>query len=169
MINDTHVHVWHPPTLAHAVTGTFADAAGAVAGTIVLKRSAAASTGVITVPLKVPMNDGPEKGAYLVSIDCFWENLVAVTTSTDLVINKFALPADTAAFPAATALAFTYDTGHDTAPERLTFEQHTCKLTLTTPIWVEDDFIINIQATFVCGAAVIIDWIGVRANYTLRL
>jgi hypothetical protein len=99
MINDTHVHVWHPPTLVHRLT----------------------------------------------------------------------LPADTAAFAAVESLAFTYDTGNDTAGERLTLAKHSMTLTLTTPVWIEDDHLLQVQVSYDAGATSDLTLFGARANYTYRL
>jgi hypothetical protein len=169
MFNDTHMHKWHSPARSHAITGTWTAAAGAIGNTIVYKKTANAETSIITVPIELPMNDGPAKGAYLVSVDVYYELLSAVATTVDALIYKITLPANTAAIGTAESLAFSYDTGSDTAGERNTQDQHTMTLTLTTPVWVEDDHVIQVQITFVCGGTVVVDWIGARANYTYRL
>ena len=167
--HDTHVHKWHPPTQCHTITGTWANAAGQVGNTIVHKKTANAETSILTVPLELPMNDGVEKGAYLVSVDVYTEQLVADTTTTDAAIHRVTLPVQGAAIGAIEVLAFAYDVGNDTAGERDAADQHTMTLTLTTPIWVEEDHVIQVVLTFVCGGAVVIDYIGTRANYTYRL
>ena len=169
MFHDTHMHKWHSPSRLHAVTGTWADAAGAVGNTIVRKKTANAETSVVTVPIELPMNNGPEKGAYLVSIDVYYALLSAVATTVDALIHRLTLPADAAAIGTAESLAFSYDTGSDTAGERNSQDEHVMTLTLTTPVWVEDDHVIQVQLSFVCGGAVVVDFTGVRANYTYRL
>ena len=52
-MGETFVHFsqYIPPTAMMGVTGTYTQAAGAVTGTIALHRAAAASTGVITIPI----------------------------------------------------------------------------------------------------------------------
>jgi hypothetical protein len=167
-VHDTHMHTWIPCTAAHCVTGTWTMAAGAVANTIAMHKSANAETATVTIPILLPMNDGPEKGAYLTSVDVYFEQLAAAPTSCDALIHKVTLPADTVAIGAPESLAFSYDTGNDTAGERDNQDQHTMTLTLTTPLWIEDDVLIQVQLTFVCGGAVTLDILGARANYTLR-
>jgi hypothetical protein len=66
-------------------------------------------------------------------------------------------------------LAFAYDTGHDTAGERLTLDQHTMTLTLTTPLWVQDDQVVQVQIIINAAATSDITLFGARANYTYRL
>jgi hypothetical protein len=169
MFHDTHCHKWHAPTAAHCITGTWASAAGAVGNTIVRKKSANAETSIVTVPIELPQNDGPEKGACLVSLTVYYELLSAAATTVDALVHKVTLPANGAAIGTLESLTFDYDTGSDTAGERNTQDQHTMILTLDTPVWVEDDGVIQVQLTFVCGGAVVVDWIGVRASYTYRL
>lgn len=169
MFHDTHMHKWHSPARAHAITGTWADAAGQVANTIVRKKTANAETSIVTVPVELPQNDGPEKGAYLVSVDVYYALLSAAATSATAAIFRVTLPANGAAIGTLEALTFTYDTGSDAVNERNTQDEHAMTLTLDTPVWIEDDHVIQVQLTFVCGGAVVVDWIGLRANYTYRL
>ena len=169
MFHDTHVHKWHPPTQCHTITGTWANAAGAVGNVIVHKKTANAETSILTIPLELPMNDGPIKGAYLISVDVYTQQLSAATTTTDAAIHRVTTPVHGAAIGAIEVLPFAYDTGNDTAGERDDQDEHCMTLTLTDPVWVEDDHVIQVQLTFVCGGAVVVDYIGARANYTYRL
>jgi hypothetical protein len=170
MFHDTHMHKWHPPVRSHCVTGTWAAAAGQVANVIVWKKTANAETSTISIPITVPQNDGQEKGAYLVSVDVYFQILTAACTTLTAYIYRSVLPADTVAFGTAEALTFTYDTNHATAGNRVLVDEHTMTLTLTTPVWVEDDHVIQVQLTNVAGAGGgVFDFIGMRANYTYRL
>jgi hypothetical protein len=168
-MHDTHEHKWIPPTKFHLVTGTWTMTAGAVANTIAMSRAQADASTTITIPVDVPMNDGPEKGAYLVSVDVYWECLTAANDAVDALIHKVTLPLNTVAIGAPESLAFSYDTGHDTAGERLTLDQHSMTLTLTTPLWVEDDVVVQVQIIINAAATSDITLFGARANYTYRL
>jgi len=168
-MHDTHQHQWIPPNIFHCVTGTWTMAAGAVSNTIAISKAAADNTAVVTIPIDVPMNDGPDKGSQLISIDCYWEVLTAAMDAVTALIHKVTLPADTVAIGTVESLAFTYDTGHDTAPERLTLEQHSMTLTLTTPLWVEDDWVIQVQLTMDAALTSALTMFGARANFTSRL
>jgi hypothetical protein len=168
-VHDSTMSQFFPPTVAHYVTGTWTDAAGAVTGTIAKSKAAADNTAVVTIPITLPQNSGAYKGAYLKSIDVLWEVLTAAMDAVTAVINQSVLPANGAAFAAVTALSFTYDTGHDTAPERLTLDQHTMTLTLDTPIWLDNDDLILVQITFDAATTSALTFFGARANYTLRL
>jgi hypothetical protein len=169
MINDTHQHQWIGCNQCHYVTGTWADVAGQVAHTIVKKRTAADSTSALTIPITLPSNDGPAKGSYLVSIDIYYEILTAVLDAITPVIYLAVIPADTAAFAAPTTQAFTYDTNHNTAGNRVAVDQHTMTLTITTPIWIEDDGLVLIELTVDDSATGVFDFYGARANFTTRL
>jgi hypothetical protein len=168
-VNDTHQHLWIPPTLANAVTGTWSNAAGQVAHTIGKKKAASDETATVTIPIVVPSNDSPSKGSKLVSIDVYFEILTAACDAVDALVHRVTLPADGAAIGTVEELAFSYDTGHDTAAERYDVDQHTMTLTLTAPVWVEDDQVIPVELTVNAAATTVFDFIGARANFTTRL
>jgi hypothetical protein len=168
-VHDTHMSQFIPPSAAHYVTGTWTDAAGAVAGTIAKSKAAADNTAVVTIPINPPQNSSSGKGSYIKSIDVFWEVLTAAMDAVTAVINLAVLPANGAAFAAVTAQAFSYDAGHDTAAERLTLDQHSMTLTLTTPIWLDDGDVLLVQMTFDAAATSALTFFGARANYTARL
>jgi hypothetical protein len=168
-VNDTHQHQWISPQRMSYVTGTWADAAGQVSNTIVKKRTAADAAATITIPISLPSNDGAEKGSKLVSVDVYFEILTGAMDALTAAVHRVTLPADGAAIGTVEALTFSYDTGHDSAAERIDVDQHTMTLTLTTPVWIEDDQVIQVQLTLDGSATGVIDIIGARANYTTRL
>jgi hypothetical protein len=168
-VHDTEMAQWIPPTLMHFVTGTWADAAGQVAGTIAKAKTQADATGVITIPLIVPSNSGSYKGVLLKSIDIYWDVYTLALDALAALIHKVTLPINGAAIAAPDSIAFSYDTDHDTAAERLTLDQHTMTLTLTTPAWIDDGEVYQVQITANCGATSDLQILGARANYTLRL
>lgn len=168
-VHESEMSQYIPPGACHYVTGTWTDAAGAVAGTIAKSKAAADNTGVVTIPIMIPSCAKGYKGSYLKTIDVYWQVLTAAMDAVTAVINKAVLPANGDAFAAVTALTFTYDTGHDAAAERLTLDQHTMKLTLSTPEWIDDDEIILVEMTFDAAATSALTFFGARANFELRL
>ena len=168
-VHDTRMSQFFPPSAAHYVTGTWTDVAGAVAGTIAKSKTAADNTATVTIPIMLPQNSAGLKGSYIKSVDVYWEVLTAAMDAVTAVINKAVLPANTVAFAAVVAQTFTYDTGHDTAAERLTLDQHSMKLTLDTPFWLDDDDLLLVQMTFDNALTSALTFFGARANYTLRL
>ena len=167
-IHDTGMSQFIPPTLFHTVTGTWTYAAGAIAGTIAKHVAATDEVSVITIPVMIPSNSIALKGAYLQSIEIDFEILIAACDALAAVVNKVTRGADTAVAVVA-AQTFTYDTGHDTAGKRLTQDQHRMKLTLTTPIWIDNDVYVNVEITADKAATTTLDFLGAVANYTLRL
>lgn len=168
-VNDTTMAQWLPPGQAHFVTGTWSDAAGQVSGTIVKKKSAADETATLTIPIKLLSNSGAYKGVRLKSIDVYFEVLTAALDAMAATISKIILPADGAAIAAVTDITFTYDTGHDSAAERIDVDQHTMTLTLDTPIWLDDGDVIQVALSINAAATSVFDYIGARANFDLRL
>ena len=169
MVNNTHMSQFIPPDACHYVTGTWTDAAGAIAGSIAKSKAAADNTGVVSIPITIPQNSIALQGSKLVSIDVWWECLTAAMDAVTAAINKMVLPADTAAFAAAVVVAFAYDVGHDTAAERLTLEQHKMTLTPTTPVFLDDDDLIIVQLSMDAAATSAVTFFGARANFTLRV
>ena len=168
-VHDTSMSFWIDFTAFSHNSGTWTMTVGAVANTYMTRRTAAAATSITRIPVNVLMSSVGLKGAYLKSIDIWMEYLTAAPTSMDALIWKNVLPADTAAFAAASAVAFSYDTGHDTAGERDNVDQHKMTLTLTTPVWIDDDDLIFVEITSVNAATTLLDFYGARVNVTLRL
>lgn len=169
-VHDTSTSIFIPPNLCHYVTGTWTDAAGAVAGTICKSKAAADNTAVVTIPVStILQNSAALKGTLVKSIDLYWEVLTAAMDAVTAVINKAGLPANGDAFAAVTTPAFTYDTGHDSAAERLTLDQHCMTLTLTTPLWLDNDDVLLVQLTFDAAATSALTFFGARVNVTTRL
>ncbi len=168
-VHDTHMSKFVSPTECHFVTGTWSDAAGAVAGTICKSKAAADNTAKVTIPIALPANSLARKGSYVKSVVVFWEVLTAAMDAVSAAINLARLPANTAAFAAVTAQSFTYDAGHDTAAERLTLDQHSMTLTLDTPIYLDDDDVLLVEMTFDAAATSALTFFGAKVNYTLRL
>ncbi len=168
-VHDTEMSQWLAPGMAHFVTGTWTDAAGQVAGTIVKTKAAADNTPVITIPLIVPSNSGSYKGVLLKSIDIFFEVTVAALTQMDALLHKVTLPADGAAIAAPTSIAFSYDAGHDSAAERIDVDQHKMTLTLDTPAWIDDGEVYQVQITADAATTSVLEYLGALVNYTLRV
>lgn len=170
-VHDTSVSQFIPAQLFHAVTGTWSEAAGAVANTIVKKASLGDNTATVTIPISAfaLQNSVAQKGSYLKSIDIWWEVTGAALDALAATIYKATLPADTASVSAPSSQTFTYDTGHDTAAERKTQDQHKMTLTLSTPVWLDDDDLVTVQLSIDGAASSVVELLGARANYTVRL
>ena len=165
-VHDTAMSQFVPPTVMHGVTGTYTNAAGAVAGTIALHRAAAASTGVINIPIILPSNLVAMKGAYLKSVEVDYECLLAAATSVTFTMNKVTRGAD-GAVAVVSAVTVTQDL--TAATDAADQDQHKCTVTVTTPAWIDNDEYYLLVMTAICGGTVTLDILGAVINYTLRV
>ena len=69
----------------------------------------------------------------------------------------------------AASVASTKDTGHDTDAECLAQDEHRMKLTVTTPLWIDNDEAYHAEFIIDSGAATVVKVFGGIANYTLRV
>ena len=97
----------------------------------VLQKTPAADTSYLQMPIFTILNPQAGKGARLVSVDCHFVNTVADLTSLTAYFYKAVLP-PTWGVLARSTVAFTYDTGNDTAAERRS--QRVSRLTATLDI-----------------------------------
>ena len=168
MIHNTHVSQFIPPTAMHYVTGTWSDAAGAVTGTIVKVKAAADNTATVTIPILVPSCSITSTGSKLVSVEVDYEVQTAAMDAVSAAINKVTRGANGADAVVA-SVAFSYDTGHDTAGERIAVDEHRMTLTITTPTWLDNDDYYLVQLTMDAAATSVLHILGAVANFTLRL
>jgi len=168
-VHDTAMSLIIPCNAMNFVTGTWADAAGAVSKSTCVSKAQTDEVGVCTIPITPPQNSVAKKGSYLKSIDVWWNVTTAAADAVTPLIHSFVLPADEAAFPTVVSHAFSYDTGHDSAAKRLTLDEHKMTLTLTTPIWLDNDMQVLVEISFDAAATSDIDVHCARANYTLRV
>ena len=167
MRHNTHMTMFIPPTLFNCVTGTWTQAAGQVAGTIAKHVAAADETTVVNIPVAIPSNSVDLQGSKVYSVEIDYEILVAACDAVTATINKVARGAD-GAVAVVSAVTFTYDTGHDTAGERLDVDQHKMTLTLDTPEWLDNDEYLLVCLTCDKAATTTMDFLGAFVNYTAR-
>jgi hypothetical protein len=168
MVHDTHSCLFIPPTAMHGVTGTYTLAAGAVTSTIAYHRASANSTGVINIPLMVMSRNttNGQGGSLVKSIDVDYEVLAGACTSVTFSLNKVTRGADLAV-SAVAAVTVTQSLAAAAGAE--TQDQHRCLVTLTNPIYVDNDDYLLLVMTFVAGASATLDVLGAFVNHTLRL
>lgn len=167
-VHDTAMSQYIPPTAFHGVTGTWTDAAGAVAGTICKHVAATDEVSILNIPVMLPSNSVAQKGAYLKSIEIDFTIKTAACDALAAVVNSVVRGAD-GAVAVVTAQTFTYDTGHDTANERIDVDEHKMTLTITTPMWIDNDQYVLVELTCDKAATTTIDFIAAVANFTLRV
>lgn len=165
-VHDTGMSQFIPVNTFNFVTGTWVDAAGNVAGTVVKQKTAGAETTVVTVPVLLPSNSGGQKGSYLKSIVVDYEILTSAATSITAALGKVTRGADGAvAVVAATTITQDLTAATDAAD----VDQHALTVTLTTPAWIDNDEYYLLQLTCICAAGTVLEFLGAVANYTLRV
>jgi hypothetical protein len=165
MIHNTHFSQYIPPTAIHYVTGTWTNAAGQVVGTICKHKAAGAETAVVTVPVQIPSNSIALQGAKLASIELDYELIGAAGVSVTAVLHKIVRGADTAV-AVASHPTITQDLA--AAVAAVTQDQHKLTVTLSTPVWIDNDDYYLCEFSFECGGVVTVDILAAVVNYTLR-
>jgi hypothetical protein len=164
-VHDTACSQFIAPHLFHLVTGTWTQAAGAVAGTTAMHKSANAETAVVTVPVLVPSNAAALKGSKVLSVELDYQLLAAAATSVTPALNLVTRGADTAV---AVVAAVTITNNLLAASTAATQDKHKLISTVTTPTWLLNTQYLLYQVTFVCAGTVTIDLLGAVVNYTFR-
>lgn len=165
-VHDTAMSFFIPPGAGHYVTGTWADAAGTVAGTIAKAKAAAAETTVINIPIMLPQNSVALKGSALASVEIDYQIQTSALTSFTLTMNKVTRGLDTVGLTVAAV------TGTQTlvpATTAATVAKHKDKFAITTPAYLLNTEEYLLVVTAVCAAGSVLHILGAVANYTLRL
>ena len=130
---------------------------------------AAAAIVVLRLQAKLPQNSVAQKGAYLKSVDIWYKNNTANGTAATIKLYKETLIAHAGSWAAPEEQTSTMDSNHDTAAKCYAQADHKATLTLTTPIWLDDDANVFVELAFTAAATSDFDFIAARFNYTLRL
>jgi hypothetical protein len=168
-VHDTAMSQAIHPNQMMKSAGTWTEVETSVADVWALRRSAADAVCNVRIPVVLPSNAGAQKGAYLKSVDVFYTVGTAALDALAAAIYEANFPADGAAAGAATAHPFSYDSGHDTAGERIDVDEHTMTLTLNTPIWLDASDLFHVELAIDAAATSVFEFLGARVNYTLRL
>ncbi len=165
-VHDTAMSMWVPFT-------SFVHSAGAWTSTVAAnvwyaRRSAADASATTYIPVLLPSNSAANKGSYLQSIDLYYRVVTAALDALQADMYKVTLQVS-GTLSTVAAITTTYDTGHDTAGERITVDEHKLTLTLSTPVWIDNDEQIFVEVIADAAATSLLDFFGARANFTLRL
>jgi hypothetical protein len=159
-----------PANLFHYITGTWAMVAGQVANTIAHRKTASAETTIVTIPLSVPGNSKGNAGSLIKSVSVDFEVTILALTSLDAAVKKLTRGIDGAAAVVAAVTTWDYDTGHDTAAERVDVDQHRMTITFNDPtsnpgVWPTDEVEYHLQLTAVCQATSVLEFLGATIAY----
>ena len=165
-VHDTAMSQFIPCTAMHIVTGTWAQAAGTVSGTICMTHTNGAETSVINIPVTIPSNSVGLKGAYLKSIEVDYEIGTLAATSITATMNKITRGADTVGL---TASAVTVTQDLAAAVAAATAAKHKLVVTLTTPAWIANTeyYLLVLTCVFAATSAFKIE--SAVANFTERI
>ena len=166
-IRDDGLVVVVGPSDCMVSAGTWADSYAG--GQWSYQRAAAAAPFYLAVFAKLLQHEESQRGSCLKSIDLYYELNTALLTSLAATIYLVTYPADGAAFADPVSQAFSYDAGHDAAGERVTEAYHKMTLTLTTPIWIAADELVQVQILASAPAGTKFSWYGAAFHFSLRL
>ena len=165
-VHDTHMSQFLPFSLFSHSAGTWT--ATVASNVWYARRTAADAASTTRIPVLLPSNSSGSKGAYLTSVDVFYRVVTAALDALQADLYKMTVGAD-GALQTVAAVTTTYDTGHDAAAERIDVDEHALTLTLSTPVWVDNDEEIFVEVVVDNAATSLLDLFGARANFTLRL
>ncbi len=169
-VDNKHVSRIIPPTDMLKTAGTWTDTVGAVASTYMQRRTAANATFVLVIPICPPVqSENAGEGCLLESVEVNFEITTEAMDAVAAKIIRATRPADGAAYAAVEELAFSYDTGHDIAAERIDIDQHTMTLTLTTAVWLDDGHELYVELSGDGGVNGVFDIYSAKANFSIRL
>lgn len=167
-VHDASIYVWIPFTqFAHSAGTWTATVASNVWYTRRTAADAAATTYIPLGNLLASAND--LKGAYLKSVAVHFRVVTAALDALEAHLYKATLGADGSLLTVA-EVTTTYDTGHDSAAERIDVDEHLMTLTLSTPEWIDGDaeyFFVEVVAD--AAATSLLDYFGANASLTVRL
>jgi len=165
-VHDTNMSQFIPPAALHYVGGTWSDALAITAAVIAKTRVAAAATTVINVPILIPQNSVALKGGKLASVEFDYEISTAAATSITATMNKITRGVDTAISVVAN-VPVTQDLV--AATDAADIDTHRLKVTVTTPVWLDNDEYFLLVITAVCALTTVLDVMDAVANFTLRV
>lgn len=167
-IHHPNAKISIPPSKCHFVTGTWADAAGAVSGTIVKAKATGDETALVNIPIALPFSSKKLTGAYLKSIIIWFDVTTSNLDALAAVINLVTNGAD-GSVPSVAAQTFTYDTGHDDAGERIDQDEHKMTLTITTPFWIGNNESVLVALSVDAALNSVFHLRHAQANFTFRM
>ena len=167
-VHDAAVYVWIP-------FSDFAHSAGTWTATVAsnvwyARRSAADASATTYIALgHLLANANGLKGAYVKSVAIHFRVVTAALDALEAHLYKATLAADGSLLTVA-EVTTTYDTGHDTAGERIDVDEHLMTLTPSTPFWIDGDgayYYVEI-VTDAAGTS-LLDYFGANVSLTVRL
>lgn len=167
-VHDTSIYVWIPFTKFMHSAGTWT---ATVASNVWYHRRTAADAAATTY---IPLGDlyasaSDLKGAYIKAVQIHFRIVTAAIDAMEAHLYKATLAADGTLFTVA-EVTTTYDTGHDSAAERIDVDEHLMTLTPSTPFWIDGDgSYYFVEIVWDGSATGVIDLFGANVSLTVRL
>jgi hypothetical protein len=142
---------------------------GESSGVVGEERSAADDAFELLIPLKLPGSAVGVQGAKILSIDVWYKVATAALTSFNTVeVVKTSLSANGSAMTGET-IPTSVDADNDTSAERVTVDEHKMTITITTPVFIQDDeaWYVHLGADPAAGS--VFTLYGAQVNFELRL
>jgi hypothetical protein len=169
--HDTQYCQFIPPGAIQKTLGTWTPTIATALPCDV--RTAADAITTLLIPIQIPSNAAGLKGARLKSIDVFYKVFTAACDDFATVeLDKVTLPVPAAATGTAftgAAVTTTQDAYHNTAALRKAVGDHTMTVTVTTPVWVDDNDAYVLALVLDCAATTVLTIYGARANFDYRI
>lgn len=132
------------------------------------RRTAADANFNLFVPVRLPSNSAALKGAYLKSIELIF-NITTGALDDFATVALKKLTFNSSGASTASDVTVTIDTANDTANERKATGTHRMTVTLSTPVWVDNDDAYVLYCVCDAAANSVFDLYGAIVNYTVRL
>lgn len=167
-VHDTDMSQFIPPGDFEMLAGTWTMSAAS--DLVHRARSAADAVFTALIPLPILGNSTGIRGAFLKSIDVWYEiGTAAADDFATVELIKLVLAADDIV-PVASKPAITLDAAHDTAAERRAVDNdHRMTITLNTPVWVLHTDAYWLSLVVDCAATTVFKFYGARVNFDLRM
>lgn len=165
-VHDTAMSQWIAPELISKSAGTWTPTFST--NKVFHRRSASDAAFNLFVPIKIPSNSVAQKGSYLQSIDFFY-NITAADADDFATVTLAKQTVSSVGAHTAAAVTTTIDAGHDTAAERKAQGEHKMTVSLSTPAWIDNDEAYVLYMVVDAAASTVVDIVGARANFTLRI
>jgi len=167
-VHDVSMSQWVEANDMMNSAGTWTQKETATADVWCKERTAAHADWNSFIPILLPENSVPGKGSRLESIELWYKILTENLNWVTPLIYKVTKQAHGTAPAVGELVAFSADTGHGGASDRLDQDEHLVKLTLTTPVWMDHDDLYFVQMDCSAEANGVFEWIGAKINYTFR-
>lgn len=164
---DDQLSIFVQPSAFEKTEGTWTP--GYAAQLVKEVRTAAATTGVLLIPLSGEAGAGYREGMRIKSVDVYYSVLTtALNNVTTVEIAAVTLAAN-ATLPTGVVVASSIDSANDTTAKRLTATAHTMTVTPTADLWVTQGVALWLTMTYDAAAGSVISIYGARINYELRI